>query len=244
MMEQVNAALERLYPTRRWHERANEQALTAGVAEEEGRLLARALSEKLKAFALYKPGAEEDFSDYIYVLCFGRQPSALEVREGLASLDDFVAQAPEGQESGITEVYLRVALSSLAPFAAVQEVRVSLSAWGQGAHEPSAQAFVEEHVRAGVFDPILLPRYQKLVAVLAEQNIRNIDFGEINAAPADFDGAAHEEMFGTEATTANYLFFAGPTAGIAAELVTARGAHAGRNTIETFAESAPSPTLA
>lgn len=236
-MEQVDAALERLYPTKRWHERADEQALTAGVAEEEGRQLALALSQKLKAFALYKPGQDEDFSDYVYVLCFGRQPSALEVREGLVGLDDYMAQAPAGQESGITEVYLRVALSSLAPFAAVQEIRMSIGISNHG-------AVVEEQVRAGVFDPILLARYQKLVAVLAEQNIRNIDFGEINAPAAGFDGSVHEEMFGSEATTANYLFFAGPTAGITAQLVDSTVLHRGGNTIETSEESAASPGFA
>lgn len=239
MMAEVNATLDRLYPTKRWHERADEQALTTGVAEEEGRLLAVALSEKLKAFTLYKPGANEDFSDYVYVLCFGRQPSALEVREGLVGLDDFLAQAPQGQESGITEVYLRVALSSLAPFAAVQEVRMSLSLVGQG----NPGAFVEEQMRAGVFDPILLPRYQKLVAVLAELNIRNIDFGEINAPPEGFDGAAHEDMFGAEATTANYLFFAGPTAGITVEMVDPAGPQAYGNTVETSGDTAGLPTF-
>jgi hypothetical protein len=222
MMGEVNDTLERLYPSKRWHERADHLAMTSGVSQEEGRQLALALCQKLKAFALYKPGTPEDFSDYIYVLCFGRQPSILEVREGVIDLADFIAQAPEGEESGVKELYLRVALSSLCPFAAVQEVRMSLSLLDNEPGNAVSGAIVEEQVRAGVFDPILLARYQKLVAVLAETNIRNIDFGEINEAPEGFDGSAHEEMFGAKATIANYLFFAGPSAGISAECVLAK----------------------
>jgi len=222
MMAEVNETLDSLYPSKRWHERADHLATTSGVSEEEGRQLAQALSQKLKAFALYKPGSPEDFSDYIYILCFGRQPSILEVREGVIDLAEFIAQAPDGEGSGVKELYLRVALSSLCPFAAVQEVRMSLSLWGNELGDCAPGAVVEEQARAGVFDPILLARYQKLVAVLAETNIRNIDFGEINEAPEGFDGSAHEEMFGVKATVANYLFFAGPTAGISAESVQAQ----------------------
>ena len=78
---------------------------------------------------------------------------------------------------------------------------------------------LQQHLRAGVFEPILLGRYQKLVAVLAEFDIKNVDFGEINEAPDGYEGNVHAELFGTPATIANYLFFAGPTAGITAESI-------------------------
>ena len=219
MMEEVTVTLDRLYPSKRWHERADHLAVGSGVTEEEGRHLAQAFAAKLKAFALSKPGAPEDFSDYIYILCFGRQPSILELREGLVGLPQFVEAAAEGEAGGIKELYLRVALSSLAGFAAVQEVRMSLSLAGDDVTGSNSSAIAEEQIRAGVFDPILLARYQKLVAVLAEHNIRNIDFGEINEPPEGFDGSQHEDMFGAPATVANYLFFAGPAAGVTAAAI-------------------------
>ena len=48
----------------------------------------------------------------------------------------------------------------------------------------TARRWIEEAQRAGVFDPVLLPRFRTLVAVLTELGLRHLDFGEISEAPA------------------------------------------------------------
>lgn len=236
MMGAVDEALARLYPTRRWDQRADEAAVGSGIDEARGQALAAALSEKLKAFALYQPGTSEDYSDYIYVLCFGRQPCLQELLLGIAPPGAFTSEI-EAVSAPLTEVYLRVALSALAPFAAVQELRMHLVMEpqnnGQGAANDVVVALLEQNLRAGVFDPLLLPRYQKLVAVLAEMGIRNVDFGEINEPPEGYEGGWHAAQFGLPPTVANYLFYAGPTAGVITESVALVPSEHSRNSAET-----------
>ncbi len=69
---------------------------------------------------------------------------------------------------------------------------------------------ITERARSGVFDPVLLPRFQTLVAVLAQSDLRHIDFGEIVEAPPGFEGADYAERFGAEPVIANYLFYPQP----------------------------------
>jgi hypothetical protein len=122
MFGALDEALARLYPTRRWDERDEAAGFGAGPTAGEGNHLAAALSERLSAATLYRPGADDETCDYIYVLCVGRAPSLIELRESAldaataAELRASIGPAP------ISEVYLRVALSTLARFAAVQEV--------------------------------------------------------------------------------------------------------------------------
>jgi hypothetical protein len=97
-----------------------------------------------------------------------------------------------------------VALSSVARFAGVQEVSMTLRRDGD-------DVVIVERARSGVFDPILLPRFQALVAVLAATDIRHLDFGEIVEAPEGFDPAGYPEQFGgTAPVIANYLFYPQP----------------------------------
>src|SRR4051812_1042220 len=84
MFAAIDEALARLYPTRRWPERDDEAAFGAGLTAGEGEALAHALGARCKALAVYRPGRPEETCDYVYVLCLGRPPSLLEVREGLA----------------------------------------------------------------------------------------------------------------------------------------------------------------
>lgn len=228
MMAEVQKALQQLYPTGRWDQRDHGAGPLAGggPAAQLGPALAEALSQRLKAFALFCPGEPEDFSDYVYVLCLGRKPCLLEAREGLTSAESVI-----GEDVGarVQELYLRVSLSTLAPFAAVQELRMELVAPRPGERD----WLLQQQSRAGVFDPVLLPRYQKLVAVLTEHGVRNVDFGEIDEAPEGFDGDAHFERFGVPATTANYLFFAGPTEGLGAEVIHATDVSLVRHLPET-----------
>jgi hypothetical protein len=213
MFAAIDAALARLYPTRRWDERDEAAGFGAGLAPGEGDALAAALSARLHAATLYRPGGPEETCDYVYVLCLGRTPSLVELRESAlptgaaAALRDAIAEGP------VTEVYLRVALSTLAPFAAVQEVVVTAAA-----HDGAA--VLTEAPRAGIFEPSLLKRLQGLVAVLAERNIRHLDFGEIVEAPAGFDPGAYADDYGGVPGIANYLFYPQPPAAIATTTLT------------------------
>jgi hypothetical protein len=208
MFAALDEALSRLYPTRRWGERDEASAFRAGVAPGLGAALADRLATALKSLALLRPGGPEECCDYVYVLCFGRQPSILEVREG-------VAEAELLGDEPLEELYLRVALSAVAPFAAVQQVAFSLRRSG-------GELVIAEEPRTGVFDPILLPRFQKLVAVLAELDIRHLDFGDLTTPPDGFDAGDYGARYGGSPTTANYLFFPQPASAITTSVLPLR----------------------
>ena len=138
----------------------------------------------------------------------GRTPSLVELRE--AALDAGASEALRAAiaEGPVTEVYLRVALSTLAPFAAVQEVR--LTATLDPDHGTIA---LVEAPRAGIFEPGLLKRLQLLVGVLRELDIRHLDFGEIVEPPAGFDPGGYAAEYGGLPGIANYLFYPAATRG-------------------------------
>jgi hypothetical protein len=197
MFAAVDEALGRLYPTRRWGERDEAAAIEGGVSREQGVELAAAIAKRLNTLALFRSGDADEWCDYIYVLCLGRTPSIVEVREGQATVD------VHDELDEVDERYLRVALSGLACFAGVQEVAMTM-------RRQENDLLITESARSGVFDPVLLPRFQSLVAVLAEQEIRHLDFGEIVEPPPGFDPARYADRFGAEPVIANYLFFPQP----------------------------------
>jgi hypothetical protein len=199
MFAAIDETLRRLYPTRRWAERDEEAGFGGGVTAGEGAALARALAARLKTLALHRPGTAEETCDYVYVLCLGRPPSLVEVREGLCP-------APE-EVDGVRELYLRVALSSVARLAAVQEVAM------HAALDGGALA-ITEAPRTGVFDPVLLKRFQGLVAVLAEHDLRHLDFGDILEPPAGFDPGDYAARYGGAPSVANYLFYPQPASAV------------------------------
>lgn len=231
MFAAIDEALARLYPTRRWEERDEEMALRDGISAHEGEALAGALAKRLGTVAVFRPGDPDEWCDYIYVLCLGRPPAIVELREQQSGrpgggrwsgeeVGQAVGQAGEGagtngdddgdddREMGdvgvdLDERYLRVVLSGVTRFAGVQEVAMTL-------HRQGGDTVITETARGGVFDPILLPRMQAVVAVLAEWDIRHIDFGEIVEAPAGFDAASYTARFGTPPVIANYLFYPQP----------------------------------
>jgi hypothetical protein len=207
MFAAMDEALLRLYPSRRWGERDEAAAFRAGVASA-GPLLADRLSRRLEAMSLFRPGTPDEYCDFVYVLCFGRTPSLIEVREGTA--------APEAEDH-IDELYLRVALSSVAPFAAVQQVAMSLR------RSDAGEVVIAEAPRTGVFDPVLLPRFQKLVAVLAELDIRHLDFGEMTQPPPDFDAGDYGDLYGGAPTVANYFFYPQPASAITTTVIAGCG---------------------
>jgi hypothetical protein len=210
MMGAIDEALERLYPSRRWSERDEASAFRSGVPAGMGALLAERLAAALGTVALYRPGGPEEYCDWVYALCFGRRPSVLEVREGAATPASLVEEEGEG---GVTELHLRVALSTLAPFAAVQQVALS-------ARREQGDLVCVEAPRAGVFDGILLPRMQKLVAVLAALEVRHLDFGDLTQPPPGFDAGTYPGPYGAGGPAlVNYLFFPQPAAAVTTTVI-------------------------
>src|SRR5687767_1721554 len=165
MFAAIEETLGRLYPTRRWDDRHDDAAADHPAATL-GPALAERLASRLGALALHVPGGPEEYCDFVYVLCLGRTPSLIELREG---------RAPAALADGpLEELYLRVALSALAPFAAVQQVTMRTHVPGPvPGPVGDGLVLIEEVPRTGVFDPVLLPRLRTLVAVLAELEVRN-----------------------------------------------------------------------
>jgi hypothetical protein len=215
MFGAIDEALARLYPTRCWDERDEAAGLGAGRGAGAGAAGAAAAAARLHAATLYRPGGPDETCDYVYVLCVGRTPSLVELRE--SALDGTVEQALRAAvaDGPVTEVYLRVALSTLAPFAAVQEVALSAAA------DPTDGTIaLTEAPRAGIFSPTLLKRLQQLVGLLAERNIRHLDFGEITEPPAGFDPGGYAAEYGGAPGIANYLFYPQPPSAIATTTLT------------------------
>jgi hypothetical protein len=210
MFAAIDEAMARLYPTRRWGERA--LAAEAGVDLGLGQQLADRLARRLGAVAVYLPGGPEEYCDYIYVLCLGRAPCLVELRERGAGARAGLADTGEVEGAAIEELYLRVCLSAVAPFAAVQQLALRGTRAGD-------TLLIEEHLRAGVFDPLLLPRFRSLVATLAELAVTHLDFGEIAEVPAGFDPGDYGERYGGAPALANYLFYPQPCASITTTLV-------------------------
>jgi len=112
----------------------------------------------------------------------------------------------------IEELYLRVVTSQRARVAAVQQVAIDVVRAGD-------RHVVRERPRAGVYDAPLLPRMQKLVAILPAYDLLHVDFGEIAHAPPGFAAGAWGARFGAGGLVApaiaNYLFFPQPATTIA-----------------------------
>jgi len=211
MFEAIEAALARLYPTRRWGERDDLAALDEGIAREEGEALAAEVARRMGTAVIFRAGEPEEWCDYVYVLCLGRTPCIAELRASLEldalgptgesrSIEEWPDGVEDGGAAGLEELYLRVALSSVARFAGVQEVAMSM-------RRQDDELSITETARSGVFNPILLPRLQALVACLARADIRHLDFGEIVEAPDGFDPGDHAVRFGDAPVIANYLFY-------------------------------------
>ncbi len=199
MLGQVQQWLERLYPSRSWGALDDEVAMVSGVSSQDLAALAEELSTELKAAAIVRPGADEDLCDFIYLLCQGREPCALQMRYGDVPMPEELSESDV-----LSEFYLRIALSSVAPLAVVQQVAVQLScvegAW-----------ILREETAAGVYDAPLLRRFQRLVAILPAYGLTHVDMGEISQAPEGFSHGDYEEFYGRAPHTVNYLFFRSPS---------------------------------
>ena len=66
---------------------------------------------------------------------------------------------------------------------------------------------------------ILLRRFQGLVAVLAEHDVRHLDFGEILEPPPGFDPGDYADRYGGTPSVANYLFYPQPPSAVTTTLL-------------------------
>ena len=200
MMASVDAALERLYPTRTWGE-VDDRAAEA-LTQDELEALADEFAQELRAATFVERGSDDEPCDYIWILCLGRTPCVIQSR------DHGVPLPEEWRDNAVEEMYLRVVISHRARFAAVQQVAVEY-----------VQGVVRQKPRAGVYDAPLLPRMQKLVALLPAYELEHIDFGEIAHAPPGFSPGVWGELFGGAPSIANYLFFPQPTTMISTTVI-------------------------
>jgi hypothetical protein len=202
MLGAVEEALARLYPTRRWGEPDDRARFGAGVSEADGMALADELAAALDAVAFFRSGDEEEYCDYIYVLCVGREPCAVQIRDGQVPVPYEIAEIGEGDV--IREQYLRVCLSGMARLAGVQQTAIELRRAGD-------DLVIREEPRAGVYDAPLLRRFQRLVAILPAYDIVHVDFGDISAPPDGFDPGDYAQRYGLLPHAANYLFYPQPS---------------------------------
>ena len=214
MMSEVDRALERLYPTRTWGE--SHDVEHAALPLDELDALADELAGELNAATFVRSGDDSEACDYIYVLCMGRAPCAVQIRDHGVPVPDEWCGVETAVETTIDELYLRLVISHRARMAAVQQVAVTVQCNGR-------DMIIRESPRAGVYDAPLLPRMQKLVAVLPAHELLHVDFGEIAHAPPGFHAGPWRELFGGEPSIANYLFYPQPTTMVATAAIEAIG---------------------
>jgi hypothetical protein len=204
MMAAVDRALADLYPTRTWGECADAGVQPCGgLSSEELAGLAEELAAELDAATFVRPGGDDEACDFIYVLCMGRVPCIVQVRDqGVDAPDEWHTLEDGGL--GISELYLRLVISHRARMAAVQQIAIDLVRAHDGGF------LVSERPRAGVYDAPLLARMQKLVAILPAYELLHVDFGEIAHAPPGYDPGVWRELYAGAPSIANYLFYAQP----------------------------------
>src|SRR3954471_24887621 len=110
MLESVDRALEDLYPTRTWGE--PDDAIADGMPREELDALADEVAAELGAATFVREGGDDEPCDYIYVLCMGRTPCVVQVRDhGVAAPAEWASVDGQQQRQQIDELYLRVVIS-------------------------------------------------------------------------------------------------------------------------------------
>src|SRR5579862_4682853 len=79
----IDELMAAIYPDRTWGRPDDEARFGAGVRPREAQRLARALSAVTRAPAFYRPGGPDDLCDFVWILCLGREPALVDVRDGL-----------------------------------------------------------------------------------------------------------------------------------------------------------------
>lgn len=189
----IDDTLARVYPGLVWGQPDDEARFGTGIRPAEAKRLCRALAAATHAPAYYRAGSGEDLCDYVYILCLGREPALLDVRDGLAE--------PEGDR--IREAYLRVQLSTVARIACVQEVALELDV-------EDGDVVIRELPKPGVYDPKLLKRMRAVVDLVEANDIEHLDFGMVDKPYPDAKPGEYLERYGVEPTICNFLFYPQP----------------------------------
>jgi hypothetical protein len=134
--------------------------------------------------------------DCLYVLAGVHRPCLLELRDGGCSRAAEVGDRPE--------TYLRVALSPLGRFAAVQETVLSIAGLGDGLR------LVAEHPLAGVAAPLLRPIAAGVGGVLRDAGIALLDFGLLAEPAGGAADPSFESRWGAAPTLWSILFDPAP----------------------------------
>lgn len=183
------ASFAELYPDRTWGHLHAEAAWGKGITEREARAFSQSLSVVAHGPVRFVTGRGDTLCHTAYVLCVGRPPSLLDIREG---------RAP-AESDAISEQYLRIHFSTVMRAFCVQEVAMEL---GQG--------LVREIPRPGVYDPKLLKRFQKIVDFLEASGLEHLDFGLLDAPYPDVVSGEYSSIFATTPTLLNFFFYAAP----------------------------------
>ena len=196
-----------------WGVLDDEARFGAGVPRGEVRRLARSIAAVAQAPTIFRAGEPEDLCDYVWVLCVGRRPSLVELRDGLARAEpgagpanDPLADLVPGVR--VEERWLRLCFSSVARLAAMQEVALTLEV-GEG--DDAGLCVLRESPRPGVFDPILLKRVRKIVALLEASDVAHADFGLLDRPLPGAHPGDYVARYGVEPMLANFLFMAAPS---------------------------------
>jgi hypothetical protein len=210
----IDDTLSLVYPGGVWGQPDDEARFGNGLRPGEIRRLARAISVACRAPVFVRPGGPDDVCEFVYVLCVGREPSLLEVREGKV----------EPEMETVREQYLRVAFSTVARAACIQQVSLELDG-----------DVVREVPSPGVYDDKLLKRMRAIVDLVEASGLEHLDFGLVDPPHPSTTPGDYVERYGVEPAIVNFLFYAQPArtvtttilsrgeTGIAADQVGERG---------------------
>jgi hypothetical protein len=189
----IESALAAVYPSGEWGAPDDQARFGRGVGPREVRRLARALAEVARAPSRVRPGGPDDLCEFVYLLCVGREPPLVDVRDGIGELDD----------ERVRERYLRVAFSTVSRAATVQEVAMELDRDG-------AERVIRELPRPGVYDSTLLKRMRQVVDLVEASDIEHLDFGMVDKPAPGTTPGEYVARYGVEPAIVNFLFYAQP----------------------------------
>jgi hypothetical protein len=189
----IDEVMRAVYPDRTWGRPDDEARFRAGIREREARALGRSISAVAKAPSYFRAAGADDLCHYVWVLCLGREPALVDVRDGLAP--------PEADH--VRERYLRVHLSTVARIATIQEVAMELDRSADG-------WLLRELPLPGVYDAKLLKRMRAIVDLVEASDLEHLDFGLVDKAYPDTTAGEYVERYGVEPALVNFLFYAQP----------------------------------
>jgi hypothetical protein len=189
----IDEVMRAVYPDGVWGRPDDEARFRAGIREREARMLARSMATAAKAPVYFRAGGADDLCHYAYVLCLGREPALVDVRDGLAP--------PEAEH--VRERYLRVHLSTVARIATIQEVAMELDQTPEG-------WLLRELPQPGVYDAKLLKRMRAIVDLVEASDVEHLDFGLVDKPHPTASAGDYAERYGVEPALVNFLFYAQP----------------------------------